>query len=97
LLSASTDRRIAIAKFLTVTCALAIALPELSLTLPEIVPPATCARQTLPVNSATALTDASVKELETKAARIGFRSIATLLSLNEFALTEIRSPLSGGP
>src|SRR5580658_5702214 len=73
------DRRIAVSEFLTATCAPAIARPELSLTLPEIVPPATCARQALPVDSTTALTDANVKELETKAARMSFRSISTLL------------------
>src|ERR1700733_12034299 len=73
------DRRIAVSEFLTATCAPAIARPELSLTLPEIVPPATCARQTLPVTSAIAVTHATLKELETNGARIGLRTISTLL------------------
>src|ERR1700691_2263591 len=73
------DRRIAISEFLRATCAPAIARPELSLTLPEIVPPATCARQTLPVTSAIAVTHATVKKLETNGARVGLRSIPTLL------------------
>src|ERR1700722_4051701 len=54
------DRRIAVAEFLTATCAPAIARPELSITLPEIVPPATCARQALPVASTIAVTHAIV-------------------------------------
>src|SRR5580658_4113086 len=73
------DRRIAVSEFLTATCAPAIARPELSLTLPEIVPPATCARPALPVSSAIAVTHATVKELEFKAAQVGFGSISTFL------------------
>src|SRR5580658_7017107 len=52
------DRRMAVSEFLTATCAPAIARPERSLTLPEIVPPATCARQALLVTSAIAMTHA---------------------------------------
>src|ERR1700674_1172672 len=73
------DRRIVVSEFLTATCAPAIARPELSLTLPEIVPPATCARQALLVTSAITVTHATVKELETDGARVGLRSISTLL------------------
>src|ERR1700722_9675174 len=73
------DRRIAVAEFLTATCAPAISRPELSLTLPEIVPPATCARQALPVTSAIAVTHTTAKELEFKAAQVGFGSISTVL------------------
>jgi hypothetical protein len=69
------DRRIAVPEFLTAICAPAIARPELSLTLPDIVPPATCARQAL-VTSAIAVTHATVKELEFKAAQVGFGSIS---------------------
>src|ERR1700693_5533782 len=65
------DRRMAVSEFLTATCAPAITRPELSLTLPEIVPPATCARQPLPVTSTIAVTHATVKEIETKGARVG--------------------------
>src|SRR5580658_4361884 len=73
------DRRIAVSEFLTLTSAPAIARPELSLTLPEIVPPATCARQALPVTSAIAVTHATVKELEFKASQVGLGSISTIL------------------
>src|SRR6202035_4912198 len=69
------DRRIAVSEFLTATCARTIARPELSLTLPEIVPPATCARQALAITSTIAVTYASVKGLESEAVRIGLRSI----------------------
>src|ERR1700688_3357671 len=70
------DRRMAVSELLTATCAPAIARPELSLTLPEIVPPATCARQALPVTSTIAVTHATVKELEFKEAQVGFGSIS---------------------
>src|ERR1700690_3825372 len=70
------DRRIAVSEFLTETCAPAIARSERSLTLPEIVPPATCARQALPVTSTIAVTHATVKELPFKAAQVGFGSIS---------------------
>src|SRR5580693_6591022 len=83
------DRRIAVSEFVTATCAPAIAPPELSLTLPEIVPPATCARQALPVTSAIAVTHATVQELEFKAAQFGFGSISTFLR------RRIRSNASG--
>src|SRR5580704_3845264 len=82
------DRRIAVSEFLTATCAPAIARPELSLTLPEIVPPATCARQALPVTSAIAVTHATVKELGTNGTRVGLRSISTLL-LRRIRLTRL--------
>jgi len=54
-----------------------LAPSERSLTLPEIVPPATCAREALPVTSTIAVTHATAKELEPKAAQDG--SISTVL------------------
>src|ERR1700733_10376412 len=91
------DRRIAVSEFLTATCAPAIACPELSLTLPEIVPPATCARPALPVTSAIAATHATVKELETNGARVGLRSISTLLLRDGFASYSPVSSETGMP
>src|ERR1700693_4785002 len=63
------DRRIAVSEFLTATCAPAIARPELSLTLPEIVPPATCAKQALPVTNTIAMTHAPTGDPHTRPAR----------------------------
>src|ERR1700694_4022429 len=64
------DRRIAVSEFFMTTCAPAIARPELSMTRPEIVPPATCAREALLVTSAIAVTQGTVKQLEFNAATI---------------------------